>query len=165
MDRQIAESPPEAPPEGAVSKVAVQPKEFRYHDHISKIACCPGSANELFEENNFRAVQKDIKFKNNFLPQAVYEPQRLLKCKPGAKCSLWGLSTYESVEGLRNLILKVEETTPNFRKKIGDHYAKLRLSSEVGRRTASDKFGHFDFYEYTNFDAQKSVIEHAPLFP
>lgn len=72
---------------------------------------------------------------------------------------------YGDPQQLRNLILRMEKTSPNFRKIVGDHFVKLDMREHDGRRTAEDKFGHYNFYEYTTFDAHSAVQEHGPLFP
>ena len=159
---------PDAPvPEQSTASPApaAVPLELEYHAFISKIDQCPAAATMRCSEPAFRAVHADLNHTDNFLPQAITQPERLAKASKRKQCGLWSLSLYSDPDQLRSLILKVEETSPEFRKVVGDWYAKMDVQAHHGRRTQEDGFGHYNFYQYTNFDPHASVIEHAPLFP
>lgn len=157
---------PSSFPQGQVSTQAgPEASEMRYHAFISKLDSCPAHATLRCNEPAYRVVHSDLKHPDNFVPQAVSQPDRLATASDSRQCGLWSLSLYRDPQQLRNLILKMEKTSPKFRKIVGDHYVKLDMKEHDGRRTPDDQFGHFNFYEYTTFDAHTAVQEHGPLFP
>jgi hypothetical protein len=134
------------------------------HPDIAQISGCPCSASAPFQEISYRAVQADIEHRNNFLPKAVLEPDSLKGVSSSKACGLWGLSMYEDPASLRDMIVRVEKTVKNFRKKIGDHYAEIALSENDGTRTLSNKHRHFDFYGYSNCEYVQLVKSVKPIF-
>ena len=81
------------------------------------------------------------------------------------RCSLWGLSMYESLEQLRNMIRRVERTNKNFRNLVGHYYAELALTSSDGQRTTASASGHFDLHPSDSFDPVACVRCHKELPP
>ena len=146
---------------GAASQATL---EYKYRTEMAEIAECPSHVTAPFKGDCYRAVRSDLKHPSNFLPIAKIDPHRLKKTRADQRCGLWGLSMYEHAHQLRELILKVEKHSPRFRLLIGDHCAHLRITAQHGRRTEATSTGHFDFYEYTTFNAEAVILVCQPLF-
>jgi len=146
-----------------VTSVVLVAKNYK-HAEIEKIAGCPCNPSAAFKEISYRAVQADISHQNNFLPKAILEPDSLKGASPSKACGLWGLSMYENPESLKDMIVRVEKSVKNFRKKIGDHYAEITLSSTHGTRTPANKSNHFDFYGFSDCDYTLHIKAVKPTF-
>jgi hypothetical protein len=138
---------------------------YKYAKELTALDGCPFDANAAFAEEAFRIVQSDLRRPDNFLPAAAITPGKFAHRSARCQCKSWALSMFERREQLRAHILKVEESAPLFRKLVGDHGVRLKLSGSHGRRTGSDRRGHFSFWEFVDFDASKAADEHFPLFP
>lgn len=139
-----------------------RPSELRYHKELSIIDGCPGPVT-VCQGVGFRSVHEDLSHPHNFAPTAVIDPERLARavsCKQ--RCSLWGLSMYESVDQLSNMIRRVEKTAKNFRTLVGAYYVELKLEPIHGRRSKSTK-GHFDLHPSVDFDGKDCVRKHELL--
>jgi hypothetical protein len=70
---------------------------------------------------------------------------------------------YDTVEQLRAMIARQKMAAPMIAKRYGTHYAELQLTELHGARTSSSPHGHFGFFEYDSFDAEKCVNKVGPL--
>lgn len=160
--------PSDPPPPPALNVVPHVPKpvvELKYHAFTSKLDNCPADATLRCTEPAYRVVREQLNHPDNFLPQAMSQPDRLERSPAAKQCGLWALSLYSHPDQLRSLVEKMEKYSPKFRKTVGDYYVMLDIKEHDGRRTSADHFGHFNFYQYTTFDAVAAVKEHGPLFP
>lgn len=128
------------------------------HSQIVQISGCPCSSPAAFGASSYRAVHANLQHASNFAPKAVLEPHLLKGATASKQCSLWGVSMFDNPQSLRDMVVRVERTVKNFRKKIGDHCAEMSLTTAHGTRTPSNKFGHFDFYAYTTCDYHAQVV-------
>lgn len=70
---------------------------------------------------------------------------------------------FESHQQLQKFMGKITKSVPKFKILVGDHCARLHLDDTHGKRTAADRNGHFDFYEYAHFDTKSAVLEVTAL--
>lgn len=137
--------------------------EFKYHTEFSGIDNCPPPAAENPATMAYRFAQSTLSDPNNSLPPIKIKPDRFAYGRPQQCCSGFGLSMFTSLPALRSRADKALKNSPNFLKKLGNHYVKISLTKSSGRQTKADSNGHFDLYEYSTFDFSKSVLEHTPL--
>lgn len=144
---------------------ALQRVILKYQRELSLIDKCPGPS-ATFGGLSYRAVHEDLGHPDNFTPIALRDPARLERESSSEKrCSLWGLSMFESVEKLRSMIKRVERTNRKFRDLVGHYYVELQLSHSNGHRTASSSMGHFDLHPSVSFEPKDCIRLHEVLPP
>jgi hypothetical protein len=140
------------------------PAPFRYEERMNKHSPCPPQARAPWSGKAYRLIPSAIDPKH-FVPQAVANEAVLKDKKQKSCCSLHSLSMYESADRLKEKILGVLETQPNYLRHLGDHVVELQISQGDGERTAANSYGHFDFFERTSFDAMAVIQSHWKLVP
>jgi hypothetical protein len=139
-------------------------KPFKYAKQFRPLSGCPFKADAVFNESSYRIIHGDINNPMNFQPVALIFPGRLTGRSDQYQCDCWALSMFEKMDQLKKHILKMEETVKNWRKAVGDHGVRLRISETHGKRSTSSGTGHFSFYEYADFDAKSVADNHVPIF-
>lgn len=134
---------------------------FKYHSNISTLKNCPPTVSGLPLAVGYRFGDSDINHPNNGLPVAVKNKNNSTHHRPN--CSSYALSMYVSLDTLKARARCGVNYSPQFLKKIGDHYLKIQLSESSGRQTAPNADGHFDLHEYSSFNLQAAVQEHRLL--
>lgn len=137
---------------------------LKYGAEIAAISDCASSANATFLGTVYRAVHQPMT-SDDFVPTGIRTPGRYSEEPDAVRCKSLGLSMYTSIQKLANMILAVEKNTPNFRKLVGDHCARMPLTDVHGRRTKVSTSGHFTFFEYSTFDGMSIASQVSPLFP
>jgi hypothetical protein len=148
------------------SATAVPRRPYKYASQFKGIEGCPSAVDAPFPEDGaFRIVHQDLTHPNNFRPVAEIDPGRFAEHKGGCPCDAWALSLFEKRNQLAAQILRVEQFSRLWRKRVGTYGVLLRITNAHGRRSRATKSGHFSFFEYSDFDAKTLVAEHFPLFP
>lgn len=140
-------------------------KPYKYGKELRTIEGCPFDAGASFQDASYRIVRADIKNDQNFKPVAIVYPTRFANRDERCRCASWGLSLFETRNQLSKHIAKMEQTNRLWRKLVGDHGVKLKLSDAHGRRTKCNAAGHFTFFEYVDFEPSDVIEEHFSLFP
>lgn len=141
-----------------------QPVALKYHRELSAIDGCPGSVHPC-DCVGYRSVHEELGHPRNFEPTALIDPGRLGRSSSAeTRCSLWGLSMYDTLDRLRNMVSRVEKTNTKFRDLVGHYYVVLQLAPGDGRRTNAKK-GHFDLHPSTTFNPLSRVKKHEQLTP
>ncbi len=144
---------------------AVPAVQLKYAAEIKDIAKCPLRPNFAQIQSAYRFALADVESIKNYLPIALLQPERTL---PGSKpvkdcCAGWSLSMFTSLEALQSKARKTIKTSPKFLKRVGDHYAQVKLTDACGVHTGPNSEGHFDFFERSTFDGRQAVLSHGPL--
>lgn len=160
MENHAVPVPPSALPTEAAKTSA---KEFRYHAKVSAYAGCPPAPAAEPLGVGYRFVKADIEEESNWLPSSIKNPAAWKNKPAKVCCSALALSMYSTLDGLVAAARAGVDSSPNFLKRLGDYYARVKLTSECGRQTVPRDNGHFDLHEYTSFDRQASVVEHKAL--
>ena len=145
----------------AIHPSAPSASSFKYHSTISAISNCPPSASGSPLSVSYRFCHADLKHPSNTLPIAEIHKNSLPPRRPN--CSSYALSMFVSLETLKARAKAGISNSPQFLKKIGDHYVKIELSSTAGRQTVPNSDGHFDLHEYASFNLHAAVQEHRQL--
>lgn len=148
----------------AATSIAATASTFKYHVEIRQILVCPPNHAKCRDAAGFRFVRADLTHPANALPPAKINPARTVNTRPITSCcTAFALSLFDSVSNLRSHARKLQKSSPQVLKAIGDHYAKVVITPQCGETTVPDARGHFDFFEYADFDLIKSVIESGVL--
>jgi hypothetical protein len=138
---------------------------LKYFAQIQKISGCPPHACQGTTCKAYRFAGSKLD-SNSFLPIALITPQRNLRGRPVNQCCTgYSLSFFQTLDQLRERAKEGIKNSPNFLKRIGDHFVCMKIAVTDGISTAVSKDGHFDFFEFVSFDAEKSVEEHRRLVP
>lgn len=154
--------------EPAAKYLAVSPAktyELRYHHHISQIADCPCALSGEYEKDGFHLVQADLQSPANFRPKGLKDAAGYAVTAPEKRCVWWALSMFESPDHIRRRFNKAMRSNPKLGKLIGEYYVRFRLNHTLGRVSATASNGHFEFFEYTSFDAKSQALDHQKLNP
>lgn len=135
---------------------------LKYHGQIAKFSDCPpkGSGEHT---DGFRVCFADLQHEKHFLPNAIADLTRLDGRAPTPCCSSYALSLFTTLPALVKHTQAILRTNRKFLLKKGDHYAQLILAPKEGRSTVATNDGHFDFFEYTNFNAVSRIKAHAKM--
>jgi hypothetical protein len=99
----------------------------------------------------------------NFVPNAIADLSRHDGRAPAPCCSSYAVSLFTTLPALVNKTKAILKTNPRFLLKKGDHYAEVKLEASDGRSTVATNDGHFDFFEYSNFNAIACIKHHAKM--
>lgn len=137
---------------------------LRYAEEIRSMGNCPPNSSLAREAIGFRFAFEDIHHRNNFLPVALIEPERVVGSQPVTKCCAgYSLSMFDSVDNLVGRARKIIKHAPLFLKKVGDHFVEVKIAPSDGICTAVNSIGHFDFFEADSFSARAAVVTHGRL--
>jgi hypothetical protein len=140
-----------------------KPQLLKYAVELSKLANCPPPTKSEYR-NGFRFAHSRIDDLKNFQPVAIRSPSRLSKLDQTACCSAYALSMFDTLENLLAKAKSLRKSNPQILKSIGDHAIELQLDAIDGRHTVKTlSTGHFDFHEFTDFNAATRVLSHAKL--
>jgi hypothetical protein len=116
------------------------------------------------DQPGFRLVKSNLDDESNFLPQAILVPNRHVHGRSiAASATGFALSMFESLDLLKTRTRSILKNSPQFLKRVGNHYAQLDLTSEDGASTATNGTGHFDFFEDVTFVPKSAVVSHSEL--
>jgi hypothetical protein len=87
----------------------------------------------------------------SFVPVLVKKPQRAFKSDE-ERCGGWALSFFSSADVAAATFAKLQSTSPNIHKSLGDSIALGTLHTSDGVLSAPDHDGHFELHEYANTD-------------
>lgn len=135
---------------------------LRYHLEINKNADCPPTSSG-HQDVGYRFCFASKTDRRNFLPTSILDLSRTDGNAPAPCCSGYALSMFVSLENLIEKRDKLAKRIKKFAEKKGSHYAKLSLTKNCGRCASLNDEGHFDFFEYTTFNAINAITEHAEI--
>ena len=143
----------------------LQSPQLKYSANIQKIDGCPPVECVSVDCQPYRFAFAKID-NRAFTPVALINPQRTLRGRPVAQCcTCYSLSVFQTFEQLKARALEGLKNSPQFLKKIGDHFIRMDIRSVDGACTTPTGTGHFDFFEFATFDGPDSVREHGKLMP
>jgi hypothetical protein len=70
---------------------------------------------------------------------------------------------FQTLTQLKNRAKLALKTSPNFLKRVGDHYLQFALQANDGRVTTPSTYGHFEFYEFVGTSLSTRVVKHESL--
>ncbi|MFA6068111.1 MAG: hypothetical protein WC810_06000 [Janthinobacterium sp.] len=152
---------------GAVAQLSVVARPVhKYSTKMATITKCPPKSNLTEIDVGYRFAFSNVADVRNFLPVAKISPHRTL---PNGKkivdcCSGWSLSMYTTLDKLQSRVLKTADNAPQFMKRVGDSFIKVKLTKACGEHTKPDGTGHFEFFERSTFDGNSAVVEHGKIF-
>ena len=129
--------------------------EFKYIDLINEVkemGCnCPPETLLDFDSslNTYRYIFEGNP-KKNHLPNRKTSPRRVLA--ETQYCSTCGLSCFNTLENALNNFDELIKSIPLIYKSIGDSLALGTLNMGDGQMTEIDNTGHFDLFEYSDFN-------------
>lgn len=128
--------------------------KLKYQDQINLF----GSDLDEFKEQDrlsYRWVFEDIKDQRNFIPRYFDETVDRTIAEG------WALSFFDTSEQAKTRLLKLVKDKEFLFKKLGTHIAKGELKTHDGISNNSNKFGHFDLFEYENviLDERFDIME------
>lgn len=138
---------------------------FKYAEWMTDLPDCPPADCREVEITAYRFVHVDLHHPNNFKPNRLLQPNRVLLSNK-IKCKAWGLSFFDSPSDARASFARQVSKIPDFAKFVGTHLATVQLNPDDGIASQPDEthFGHFTFYEYIWADFTLKVISVEPLF-
>jgi hypothetical protein len=137
--------------------------EFKYHVEFAPLAGCPPAPSRHTQRVGYRFATSSLGEVCNRLPPYKINPTRWIGSRRGLCCSVFALSMYGTRDALIQRARVALLASPQFLKRIGDHYVELTLAPESGRQTTMTPAGHFDLYEYRGFDFMASVQVHEKM--
>ncbi|PSW69482.1 hypothetical protein C9J41_21095 [Photobacterium sp. GB-50] len=125
---------------------------MKYQSDLSQIPSCPPRDCTREMRDSYRFVFDPLD-QNSFLPQGKKDPQRVNKEEDNKKkCSLLGLSMFESENDACAHYKRLKKFIKNIDKTIGSHLAKGKIKPQHGCITKPNKNGHFDLFESAGVD-------------
>jgi len=139
-------------------------KQFKYAEWLTGLPDCPPPNYREVEMTAYRFAHADLQHPNNFKPNRVLQPNRVL-LSSAMKCKAWGLSFFDSPGGARASFRKQLSKIPDFAKFVGTHLAAVRLSRDdgVASQPETTNFGHFTFHEYIWADFVTKIDSSEPI--
>lgn len=137
---------------------------YKYQDQIALLNdCdiqCPPS--ELFPTNmDVYRFYHDSGCNNNsknHMPVGLINPIR--KLDDSKKCdSLAALSCFDSKQQAKDFFESFSKINKRLAMSIGCNLGLFKISETDGLRTESDRYGHFDFFEFAGFDFSSHQVE------
>jgi hypothetical protein len=145
----VERMPPDNPSKPAANKT------LRHKVGLAPLVNCPGKG-VAFGDKCFHAVHDDLR-PDSFLPKAKRRPPKTIRCAD------WGISMFETRQQLIKFFAKLQGSFKMVRVILGDQIAEYHLTKDHGIRTAANNKGHFDFYDYDDFDWKSSIKGKTPL--
>jgi hypothetical protein len=138
--------------------------KLKYAHEIKQVCDCPPASSQSVDCYAYRFAFD--KLDKSFTPVALFNPQMTVSGRPVAHCCEgYSLSMFDTLEQLRKRARAGLDRAPNFLKRIGDHFVRIKLTALDGIRTPSSSNGHFEFFEAATFDGPSRSLAHARLFP
>lgn len=139
---------------------------YKHAVQLSAIPNCPGKELQPCPGSGFRFAFKDASDERNLLPVAILDPDRRFEGKAAKEhCPAYGLSMFQTLTQLKSRAQLALKTSPNFLKRVGDHYLEFKLLADDGRVTKPTSSGHFEFYEYAGITLSARIVKHDGLAP
>ncbi|MBO2977506.1 hypothetical protein [Burkholderia pseudomallei] len=155
-------------PQAAATALAPVPAavsgQLRYAAEIKRLTCCPPTDAQALNIVGFRFAFEDLEHRDNYLPLAKITPERAIAGQPVTECCTgYSLSVFNSLDALASRARKVLKTSPQFLRRVGDHFVQLKITAEAGICTAPNNSGHFDLFELDTFSCRGAVLVHERL--
>lgn len=133
---------------------------YKYATNIKaldlKVECPPI---ELIGRNAviYRYIFDDINHPNNFIPQYLKKPPRVLPFDDVKTCNGFGLSVFETVDQSITFFQVLPE---RIKKLLGyTHIAQIDLTTDDGKTTETEASGHFNLHEFEGVDLLPKSIK------
>ncbi len=132
---------------------------FKYAAQLQALADCPASDCREATRDAYRYVFRSRMW-DSFTPVLAGQPQRALKWSDRDRCGGWALSFFSSADVAGAIFTKLQNTSRNIHKTIGDSIALGKLQTSDGVVSTPDSDGHFELHEYagTNLVARFTVV-------
>jgi hypothetical protein len=134
--------------------------KMKYESDLCNISDCPPSNCVQKDIDAYRFVYNPICPKS-FIPQGKKSPQRVSKSSNDTeRCSLLGLSMFESEGKALEKYKYLKKTIKNIDKTIGSHLAKGKIKPKHGLLTKPNNQGHYDLFEFkgTNLSPDFQIL-------
>jgi hypothetical protein len=127
---------------------------FKYTVQLQALPDCPASDCREDGRDAYRYVFR-TRMAHSFTPVLVGQPQRAVKWSDKDRCGGWALSFFSSADVAGAIFTKLQSTSRNIHKAIGDSIALGTLQTGDGVVSKPDDDGHFELHEYAATDLLK----------
>jgi hypothetical protein len=134
---------------------------YKYESYLASFCCCFPKDFSPIQTIAFRFCTSDRNNLTNFLP--VFFKDDFENDPNSILCTHFALSFYSSEKKLKKKVKSGKTYADNFLKRVGDHHIAVKLDSFSGTQTKPSKRGHFDLFEYEEFDCNSSIISHSKI--
>lgn len=140
-----------------------QALEFKYHVEMAPLEGCPPPASIAPLGVGYRFATAVLTDSRNNLPPYKINPHRWVGERRSLCCSVFALSMFATRDALCQRARAGLLASPQFLKRLGDHYVQVSLAPGSGRQTQASNGGHFDLHEYKGFNLANAVLAHEKL--
>ena len=137
--------------------------KYKYEIKIQSICNCPRDPYYPIQTKGYRMVNANQWDKKNYLPRNIKFNNS--HANNSINCTDLALSFYISEKKLLAVALNSNRYGKNLYKKLGDHFVEIALDQFSGMQSKPSSSGHFDLYEFINFDCINSVKSFQKIMP